>query len=158
MKAALLFLTMGCAALVCGTGYAATADDANPQRKVKPPVQQTTRGPATRKKGEHESVTLPKPASPRRTPKGPKPSVTKNAMSVGPRGSNQRVSQPRVGLSESHGVVEARSVRPSTVRPVAPLPNNARHHGANSPTVGGSRSTTVASTAVLNGRAVSRRP
>jgi len=158
MKAALLFLMIAGAVLLCPTGRATTTDDAKPRQKATPPAPQVAHRTTTDKRA-HESVTLPKPASPRRASSIPKGSVDGKTVNGRQRVSEQRNSRTSARLGASRDTIRARRVRPATVSPPeVAAPNNTRHHGANPTTIGGSRSTTVASTAALNGRAVSRRP
>jgi len=149
MKAGLLFLMIACTALLCSTGNATTADNANPQQKARPPLVSQGRHNATAHERTPKSVSLPKPASPRRTPNTSKGAVVGKTIN-----GRRKVSEQR-----SSATIKARSVRPSTVsRTAVSAPNDVRHHGANPATIGGPRSTTVSSTAALNGRAVNRRP
>jgi hypothetical protein len=159
MKAALLFLMVACVASVCSTGHATSTDDASLQQKAKPLVPQSRHNANADKRSPKSVVPIPKPTNRGRATKSSKGSDAGKATNSRPQVLEPRNSSTNAGLGASRNAVNARLVPPSAVsRPAALAPNNIRHRGINPATVGGPRSKTVASAAVLVGRAVGRRP
>jgi hypothetical protein len=160
MKAVLLFLMVACTASMCSIGNATTTDDANRQQKARPPLAPHGHRNATADKRTHKSAPLPKPPNPHRARNSSKGSVAGKAEMNGRRQmSEQRNNAANAGPASNRSTASARSIRPSSVsRTAVATPNNVRHHGADSAALGGPRSTTVASTAALSGRAMKRRP
>lgn len=158
MKAVLLVLTIGCAALLCPAAHTTTTDDTSSRQKASQKAPQA-RDRAVTTKPKRESVPLPKLPSPHRltnNAKNPAAGKTTNAQR---QHLEQRHSPTNAGLRGSSGSFQQRSFRPSTLpRPAASTPNNSRHHGPNPAVIGGPKNTTVTNTAALSGRAVHSRP
>lgn len=159
MKApALLFLTIASVALLCPTAHATTINDSSPRQKATPTVPQPRHGLRANKL-KHESVPLPTPATPHRATNTPKRPASGKTINAHPPLSGPRSNPTNTGLRASRNTNQPRPLKPSTLaRHTASTPNDARHHGANPAAIGGPRNATVASTAALGGRALSRRP
>ena len=158
MRATLLFLMIVGATFVSPAGRATTNDQAKPSEQAKPTTREVGRV-AKAEKRLHPSVPLPKPASPHRATNTPKPSLTGKTVNSRRQVSKQPNGPTNASLLASPAAANTRSVqRPTVSRPAVSTPNDLRHHGANPASIGGPRNTTVSSTAVLNGRAVSRKP
>ena len=158
MKAALRSVTIACTVFACQINHATTTVNAQPQQEAQRPVPQIGHH-ATKDKRAPESMPLPKPANPRRTPNNPKDSLTGKNVNARARDSEPPNRQRNADVSASrHEVARNASIRRQAVSHSAPPSPNARHHGANPATVGGPGSATVRSTGAVDGRLMSRKP
>jgi len=185
MKAAcLLFLTMSCAALMQGTGYAApsqptsagsyanTAGDlphdaehtAGPdhgkrQKKENPSNEQRDPRYASGKNHPRSRPSLTAAKRPRQLPKSRRPSVVKKATNLHQPGSAKSDGVPPGGLIRNEkfkNTLPGR--RPNVVRSPVPSLNNVRHHGPNPAIVGGPANSNIGNNGALNGTRMSRKP
>lgn len=158
MKAALLFLTIFCAAVLRATVPATTTDDTNSRQKAAETDPQG-RGRAAATKPKRESVPLPKPVNPHRLTNNSKDLASGKASNAQRQHLEPRNNLTKAGLGGHRSSLQRNSLRPSTFpRPTAPTPNNSRHHGPNAAVIGGPKNTTVTNTATLSGRALHGRP
>jgi hypothetical protein len=156
MKFALLFLTIGCATLLCSTAHA--TDDTNPKQKASQAAAPTNHRAAVAKPG-HGSVPLPKPVTPHGLAnKAKKPGAGKS-INAHHSVFGQRNNPTNTTLNGSRNTIQPHALTPSTpARPNALTPNNARHHGPNPAVIGGPKNSATAGTGALNGTALHRSP
>jgi len=158
MKAALLFLTMGCAALVCGPRCAAASDYTTPQQNTKAVVPQSAGGRSSDRKDLRRSTTEHKQGVPKQ-PLRPRPghSEIKNARNTRKPGSASHAPENPQGR-ENFGASKSKSVQAIASRRSFPVAPPVRHHSPNPATLGGSSSSSGSHVGVINGTHVSRRP
>jgi len=188
MKATcLLFLMIVCAELTPGTSYAAQSNPASQQPSSKSPANTVSDHPrdavhgAPIKDGEkqvdgtlpdeqrdlrHASeknqprgrVSLTKSNRPTQDPNNGEHSTSGTAMNLHQPGSDKSGASARGALIQ-HGTVNvSASVRPASIRPKVPLPNNVRHRGANPAVIGGSASSNRRNAGAIDGAHMNRRP
>jgi len=179
----LLFLMIGCAALMHGTSYAAqsqqtatkssssTASD-HPRHAEHAAVagggkHQKEANSSDRRRGNHHVSEMKLPrrqggitaANHRKPfPNSSKPSAPGRSMNLRQMGSGKHNDVAKSGLIQRETINSARPVRPTNVtRPSAPLLNNTRHRGANPAVIGGS-AISDRNTGAINGNRVHRKP
>jgi hypothetical protein len=159
MKAALLFLTISSAALLCPAARATTTDETDSRQKASQTAPQASHRTAVTKP-KSEVAPLPKPATPHRLTNNLKNLAAGKTVNADRQRSEQRNSPTNTSLRGNSNSFQQRSTRSSKPpRPAASAaPNNLRHHGPNPAVLGGPRNTTVTNTAALRGRAVHHRP
>ena len=183
----LLFLAIGCAALMRGTSYADQSNPASPKSSSESAAKTTSDHPrdaahsAPAEDGKNQNDG--KPSDERRDPRhasdknhqGSRASLTSanrpkqasNDRERSTSGNATNLHQP--GLSKSGGVANGLSQkatvnnvlpvrRPSVTRPIVPSPSNVRHRGANPAVIGGSANSDSRNTGAINGARMNRKP
>jgi hypothetical protein len=184
----LLFLTLSCAALMCGAGSAdpsspasqqtspesaakTVSDDSRDaahdapanggihQKNGKPSDEQRERRNVSDAKIARSRVGLAQANRPNPLPNAQERFTPGNAMKLHQPVLYKSVGAARGELIQQGTVNTALRVRPTNVlRPTVPLANNIRHHGANPAVVGGSVNSNSRNTAAINGTRMIRRP
>jgi hypothetical protein len=180
-----VFVMIGCAALMCGTSFAAPSGPAkqqassassgdtataHPRAEHAPPAdgEKHQAGEPSHGPGNLHASGKSLPPSPASVTKAKRPNQAPSHQENSASGSAMNLREP--GLGESGGAVKggaiqnepagkALPVRPSNaVRPAVPAPNNARHRTSNPAVVGGSVSPTAKNTGAINGALIKRKP
>jgi hypothetical protein len=184
----LLFLTINCAALMHGRGYAAPsnpasqqtspqsaaktvsddprdgehaapADDGKHQKDGKPSDEQRGHRHASDKNHPRSRASLTKANRPKQVPNNRERSTSGNAMNLHQPGSAKSGGAAKDGLMQNETLNNALPVRPPTVvRPTVPLRTNVRHRSANPAVIGGSATSDRRNTVAINGTHMNRRP
>jgi hypothetical protein len=143
-----LLLTVGCAALMQETSYAAS-----PQH-------------ASDKNHPHSRAGLIAANRSKQLPTSRKRPLTPNAASLRQPALARSGGAAKGGSIQNQTTNRALPIRPTSVRPSAaslnpslnPLPNNVCHRGPNAPVVGGSANSGNSNTGAINGTGMHRRP
>ena len=147
-----IVLAMNCALCVCQVA----ANQHKPVQNTAKSEQHAAHRPI-RKEPSHSSQIVPKPHSASHEPRASKPVGAPNEMSAQRRGSESRMAHGRTHDTTA-AVGKTRPARLSTVpRNSSPASSSVRHHNANPPALGGSKSSSAGSTAALNGTRVGPR-
>lgn len=178
----LLFLTIGCAALMPGGAYghsstqasrqsssesyvktainrpqdaeqAAPADGDRHQKDRNAPDEQRDRRHASGKNHPRSPAAAIKDR-PKQVPNNRERSTSGNAMGLHQPGSAKSGGAARGGSIQRGTVNRALRVRPNVVGPTAPV----RHRGANPAAIGGSANSDGRNTGAINGTRMNRRP
>jgi len=184
----LLFLAIGCAALMQETTYAdsaspasqqtssrtatktnsdhprdaqlaAPAEDAKNQKAGKPPGEMPDYRNASYRNHPRNDASLNKGNRPKQLPSSRNHSKPANAMNLHQPGPNKFNSAAKGGATHQEAVNSALPVRPSTeARSTAPSLENVRHRGANPAVIGGSANSYSGNTGAINGTRMNRKP
>jgi hypothetical protein len=188
MKATcLLFLMIGCAALTPGTSCAAQSslasqqpssessantisdhprdavhgapvEDGKYQKDGKISNEQRDHRHASGKELPRSRTSLTTSNRPKQVPNNGEHSTSGTAMNLHQPGSDKSGASARGALIQ-HGTVNVfASIRPASIRPRVPLPNNVRHRGANPAVIGGSASSNSRNAGAIDGAHMNRRP
>jgi hypothetical protein len=165
----LLFLTMGCAGLMPGTGYAASSQQSSADSSTNESSPNVASDhPHDAEHASHENRPR-KPASviapnrPTQLPNSQKRSAPLSAPNLHEPGPEKSGGAPKGRLSQNETPSNSSPVRPpSVVRPTVaslkPPPDNLHHHGPAPPVVGGSANPASRSVGTINGTSMHRRP
>ena len=184
----LLFLAMGCAALMPGTSYAAPSQqesaassastvsdrshddpphkaehaasaDGKGQKEENPSDEQPYGRQASGKNHSRSRAILTAANRPKQPPNRRKRSLPENAMNLGQPGSDNSSGAAKGRLVQNEAVNNALPVRPpSVVRLTGPPLNNLRHRGPNPAVVGGSANSYSRNSGAINGTRMNRKP
>jgi|SRR5271169_5463004 len=188
MKTArLVFMMIGCVALMYGTGYAApynpsaqqrssarSADPASDRPRAEPaaaadggkykageksPSERPSNRRASDKNHPTSQASLSRANRPNQIPNRQEHSASGNAMNLREPSSDKSASAAKGGLAQNETVNNALRVRPpSAARPTAPSLDNVRHRSPNSAVVGGSANAITTNTGAINGTRMNRKP
>lgn len=168
----LVFMMIGCATLIAGTGYAAPASPAFQQTSNESSAN-TARdhsrdtahaspagGAEYQKQGKRlrSSASLTKASRPRQVLNNRERSASGNATKVQRPGSSQfGAARGASGCSET--VSRALPIRPpNAVHPSVSSLNNVRHRGSNPAVIGGLANVETMNASAINGTRMNRRP
>jgi hypothetical protein len=165
----LLFLTVGCAGLMLGTGYAASDQQPSAGRSTnESSANAASDHPHEAEHASHENrprkrASVIAPNRPRHLPNSQKRSAPLSATNLHEPGPEKSVGAPKGRLSQNETLSKTSPVRPpSVVRPTVaslkPSPDNVRHHGPTPAVVGGSVNPPSRSVGTINGTSMHRRP
>jgi hypothetical protein len=183
----LLFLMIGCAALTSGTSCAAQSspasqqppsespantisdhprdavhgtpvEDGGNQNDGKPSDEQRDYRHASDQDHPRSRASLTRSNRPKQVPNNGEHSTSGTAMNLHQPGSDKSGASARGALIQHETFNRALTIRPASIRPRVPLPNNVRHRGANPAIIGGSASSNSRNTGAIDGAHMNRRP
>jgi hypothetical protein len=161
----LLWLAIGCTALVPVASYAASSQQASgeKQQKERTPDEERTVGGASNRTHSLSRARITAARPPKQLANGQKHSIPGKAANLHASPSDKAGGLATGGLIQNDGVNNAQRVRPTTLtRPnvasLNPLPNNMRHRGPNPAVVGGSANSNRINAGAINGTNMHRRP
>ncbi len=182
-----LFLMIGCAGLTPGTSCAAQSSSASQQppsessantisdhprdavhgapvqdgknqKDGTPSDEQRDHRHASDKDHRRSHTSLARSNGPKQVPNKGQHSTSGTAMNLHQPGSDKSGASARGALIQ-HGTVNVSApIRPASIWPRVPLPNNARHRGANPAVIGGSASSNGRNAGAIDGAHINRRP